>query len=151
MAVPRTRTGQLPQSRGALLHVLQLEMLRRTWQHRIEDLESYFILDFVRRYGVYPICNNKSGFESGSSTWRPASTSTGRTSRRSNSKMSETAKSGQQVIDDFFAEIDGMEGVAQDVVQVIKVCIRRETDKHERRQRTWHAPRGALHDQNPEH
>jgi hypothetical protein len=29
----------------------------------IEDLESYFILDFVNKYGVYPICNNKSGFE----------------------------------------------------------------------------------------
>jgi hypothetical protein len=30
---------------------------------RIEDLESYFILNFVEKYGVYPICNNKTGFE----------------------------------------------------------------------------------------
>jgi hypothetical protein len=34
--------------------------------------------------------------------------------------MSETAKSGQQVIDEFFAEIEGMEGVAPDVAQVIR-------------------------------
>lgn len=38
-------------------------MLKQIWKHRIEDLESYFILDFVDKYGVYPICNNKSGFE----------------------------------------------------------------------------------------
>jgi hypothetical protein len=48
---------------GLCFTYVNFEMLRRTWQHRIEDLESYFILDFVRRYGVYPICNNKSGFE----------------------------------------------------------------------------------------
>ena len=38
-------------------------MLKSFWEYRIEDLESYFILDFVEKYGVYPICNNKSGFE----------------------------------------------------------------------------------------
>jgi hypothetical protein len=38
-------------------------MLKAIWKLRIEDLESYFILDFLRVYGVYPICNNKSGFE----------------------------------------------------------------------------------------
>ena len=38
-------------------------MLKKIWQYRIEDLESYFILDFLKNYGVYPICNNKSGFE----------------------------------------------------------------------------------------
>ena len=32
-------------------------------EYRVEDLESYFILDFVKNYGVYPICNNKTGFE----------------------------------------------------------------------------------------
>lgn len=42
---------------------INFEMLRNYWNHRIEDLESYFILDFVEKYGVYPICNNKSGFE----------------------------------------------------------------------------------------
>ena len=42
---------------------LNYEMLKPTWQLRIEDLESYFILDFVKKFGVYPICNNKSGFE----------------------------------------------------------------------------------------
>jgi len=42
---------------------INFEMLRRFWDHRIEDLESYFILDFVEKYGVYPICNNKSGYE----------------------------------------------------------------------------------------
>ena len=38
-------------------------MLKSFWQLRIEDLESYFILNFVENYGVYPICNNKTGFE----------------------------------------------------------------------------------------
>jgi hypothetical protein len=42
---------------------INFEMIRKFWEHRIEDLESYFILDFVEKYGVYPICNNKSGFE----------------------------------------------------------------------------------------
>lgn len=42
---------------------LDFQMLKRVWEYRIEDLESYFILDFVTNYGVYPICNNKSGFE----------------------------------------------------------------------------------------
>lgn len=38
-------------------------MLKNIWNLRIEDLESYFINDFVRLYGVYPICNNKTGYE----------------------------------------------------------------------------------------
>lgn len=42
---------------------INFEMIRRFWEYRVEDLESYFILDFVEKYGVYPICNNKSGFE----------------------------------------------------------------------------------------
>ncbi len=42
---------------------LNIEMLKQIWAFRVEDLESYFILDFVKHYGVYPICNNKSGFE----------------------------------------------------------------------------------------
>lgn len=42
---------------------INFEMLKDIWKHRIEDLESYFILDFVNNYGVYPICNNKTGFE----------------------------------------------------------------------------------------
>jgi len=46
-----------------LFTYINFEMLRRIWQFRIEDLESYFILDFVKQFGVYPICNNKTGFE----------------------------------------------------------------------------------------
>lgn len=42
---------------------LNFEMLKTVWKYGIEDLESYFILDFVKQYGVYPICNNKTGFE----------------------------------------------------------------------------------------
>lgn len=42
---------------------LNFEMLKAVWKYKIEDLESYFILDFVKQYGVYPICNNKTGFE----------------------------------------------------------------------------------------
>ena len=41
---------------------INFEMLKRTWSLSIEDLESYFILEFVNKYGVYPICNNKSGY-----------------------------------------------------------------------------------------
>jgi len=51
------KTGQL------FFTYINFEMLRKFWNHRIEDLESYFILDFVEKYGVYPICNNKSGYE----------------------------------------------------------------------------------------
>lgn len=42
---------------------INFELLRSRWEYRIEDLESYFILDFVEKYGVYPICNNKSGLD----------------------------------------------------------------------------------------
>ena len=42
---------------------INIEMLHKSWNYGIEDLESYFILDFVEKYGVYPICNNKSGYE----------------------------------------------------------------------------------------
>ncbi len=42
---------------------INFEMLKRMWSLSIEDLESYFILDFVKHYGVYPICNNKSGYD----------------------------------------------------------------------------------------
>lgn len=48
---------------GLYFIYLNFEMLKQIWKHRIEDLESYFILDFLDKYGVYPICNNKSGFE----------------------------------------------------------------------------------------
>ncbi|MDN3515878.1 MAG: hypothetical protein NG747_15995 [Candidatus Brocadia sp.] len=47
---------------GLYFTYLNFEMLKQIWKHRIEDLESYFILDFLDKYGVYPICNNKSGF-----------------------------------------------------------------------------------------
>ncbi|MEI6866576.1 hypothetical protein [Flavicella sp.] len=46
-----------------LFTYINFEMLKSIWDFRIEDLESYFILNFVKHYGVYPICNNKSGFE----------------------------------------------------------------------------------------
>ena len=42
---------------------INFEMLRKFWSNRVEDLESYFILDFVEKHGVYPICNNKTGYE----------------------------------------------------------------------------------------
>lgn len=46
-----------------LFTYVNFEILKNIWQFRIENLESYFILDFVQNYGVYPICNNKTGFE----------------------------------------------------------------------------------------
>lgn len=48
---------------GLYFIYLNFEMLKRIWSYRIEDLESYFILNFLDKYGIYPICNNKSGFE----------------------------------------------------------------------------------------
>jgi hypothetical protein len=42
---------------------INFEMLQNIWHFRIEDLESYFLLNFVEHFGVYPICNNKTGFE----------------------------------------------------------------------------------------
>jgi hypothetical protein len=38
-------------------------MLRSVWEFKIEDLENYFLLDFLDKYGVYPICNNKTSSE----------------------------------------------------------------------------------------
>jgi hypothetical protein len=46
-----------------LFTYLNFNILRTIWDFRIEDLESYFILSFVEHYGVYPICNNKTGAE----------------------------------------------------------------------------------------
>ena len=46
-----------------LFTYINFEMLRRVWEFRIEDLESYFLLDFIDKYGVYPICNNKTSSE----------------------------------------------------------------------------------------
>ena len=42
---------------------INFEMLKNFWKRSIEDLESYFILDFVNNYGVYPICNNKTVYK----------------------------------------------------------------------------------------
>ena len=48
---------------GPLLFTyLNFDSLKSFWKQRIEDLESYFIQSFVHDYGVYPICNNKTGF-----------------------------------------------------------------------------------------
>jgi len=46
-----------------LFTYINFEVLQNIWEFRIENLESYFILSFVEQYGVYPICNNKTGFE----------------------------------------------------------------------------------------
>ena len=52
--------GQLDQ---IFFTVLNSQMLKSFWREKVELLESSFILDFVGNYGVYPICNNKRGFE----------------------------------------------------------------------------------------
>jgi hypothetical protein len=46
-----------------LFTYINFDILKSNWNLRIEDLESYFILNFVEHFGVYPICNNKTGFE----------------------------------------------------------------------------------------
>lgn len=43
---------------------LNFEMIRNYWPTTIEFLETYFISGFVKTFGVYPICNNKTGPES---------------------------------------------------------------------------------------
>lgn len=46
-----------------LFTYINFDVIKSDWPYRIEDFESYFILNFVEHYGVYPICNNKTGFE----------------------------------------------------------------------------------------
>jgi hypothetical protein len=46
-----------------LFTYLNFDIIKSNWNFRIEDLESYFILSFVEHFGVYPICNNKTGAE----------------------------------------------------------------------------------------
>ncbi len=41
---------------------LNFEVVQSMWKQRVEDFESYLLLDFVEQFGVYPICNNKTGF-----------------------------------------------------------------------------------------
>lgn len=48
-------------SNKLLFTYINFDMLIRNWSLGIEPLESYFITSFANRYGVYPICNNKSG------------------------------------------------------------------------------------------
>ncbi len=43
--------------------LINFEMVRSFWNFTVEELESYFIRAFVETYGVYPICNNKTGSE----------------------------------------------------------------------------------------
>lgn len=40
---------------------LNFDVIESIWKYRIEDFESYLLLDFVKHFGVYPICNNKTG------------------------------------------------------------------------------------------
>ena len=47
---------------GISFTYINFDILKRNWNFSIEDLESYFILDFLRCHGAYPICNNKTGF-----------------------------------------------------------------------------------------
>ncbi len=41
---------------------LNFDIIQSLWKQRVEDFESYLLLDFVENFGVYPICNNKTGF-----------------------------------------------------------------------------------------
>ena len=38
---------------------LNFDILKEMWNLKIEDLETYFLHSFVKKYGVSPICNNK--------------------------------------------------------------------------------------------
>ena len=45
-----------------LFTYINFEIIKTFWPRSIEDIESVFILDFVKEFGVYPVCNNKTGF-----------------------------------------------------------------------------------------
>ena len=49
-------------SDGLRFTYINFEIVKSFWPKRIENFESAFILNFVEKYGVYPICNNKTGF-----------------------------------------------------------------------------------------
>jgi hypothetical protein len=42
---------------------VNFELVKPFWKNSIEDLENHFINDFLRQFGNYPICNNKSSFQ----------------------------------------------------------------------------------------
>ncbi|NVL89551.1 MAG: hypothetical protein HWN69_00955 [Desulfobacterales bacterium] len=42
---------------------LNFEIVKSFWKKSIEELENYFINDFLKIFGCYPICNNRSSFE----------------------------------------------------------------------------------------
>ncbi|MCK4668454.1 hypothetical protein KAU33_17000 [Candidatus Dependentiae bacterium] len=42
---------------------LNFIMFKDIWNHSVEDLEGYFIVDFVKKYGIFPICNNKTNYK----------------------------------------------------------------------------------------
>jgi hypothetical protein len=42
---------------------VNFELVKPFWKNSIEDLENHFINDFLKQFGNYPICNNKSSFE----------------------------------------------------------------------------------------
>lgn len=50
------------ESNGLFFTYINFEVVKTFWPKRIEDFESAFILNFVQEFGVYPICNNKTGF-----------------------------------------------------------------------------------------
>lgn len=72
--------------------------------------ESYFILNFVEHYGVYPICNNKTGFEILNNTPKTDLKLIGVTSNK-NTMEENKVKSGKEILDDFFKEISTIENV----------------------------------------
>lgn len=47
---------------------LNFEIFKSFWRKSIEELENYFISDFLEKFGCYPVCNNRSSFEVGRST-----------------------------------------------------------------------------------
>lgn len=38
---------------------INFEILNDLWNLKIEELETYFIHDFIKQFGISPICNNK--------------------------------------------------------------------------------------------
>lgn len=97
---------------------INFEMLKNLWDYRIEDLESYFILDFVEHYGVYPICNNKTGLDIMNNNIKTHFTIDWDYFKQ-NKIMAEKVKSGKEILDDFFAQIESIENVDPKIAKMI--------------------------------
>ena len=46
---------------GTSFTYLSLDILKTLGTKNVQEIESFFLSDFLFKYGAYPICNNQSG------------------------------------------------------------------------------------------